>query len=113
MLNTTMSASSQSIEKPYYKEFLRCAKCLHDFEYENSSYHPITLPICGHTMCRRCIREICNQTKCSQDGISFGINNASIAELPINYPLLILLDESSKVNKKKLNKKSFFCVYVI
>jgi hypothetical protein len=94
------SASSQSIEEPYYKEFLRCAKCSHDFEYENSSYHPITLPICGHTMCSRCIREISNQTKCSQDGILFGIKNTSIVELPINYPLLILLDESSKVNKK-------------
>jgi len=107
-----MSASSQSIE-PYYKEFFRCAICSHDFEYENTSYHPITLPICGHTMCRRFIREIGNQTKCSQDGISFGINNTSIVELPINYPLLILLDESSKVNKKKLNKKSFFFVCVI
>jgi hypothetical protein len=100
-----MCASSQSI-KLYYKEFLPCAICSHDFEYENSSYHPITLPICGHTMCRQCIDTIRNQTKCPKDEIPFGINNTSIDQLPTNYPLLILLDESSKVNKKNL----FFCL---
>jgi len=94
-----MSASSQSIE-PYYKEFLRCAICSHDFEYEDSSHHPITLPISGHRMCRKCIDIIHKQRKCPKDGISFGINNSSIDQLPTNYPLLILLDESSKVNKK-------------
>lgn len=92
-----MCASSQSIES-YYNKFLCCAQCSHDFEYENPSYHPITLPTCGHTMCRQCIDTICNQTKCPQDEISFGINNTPIDQLPINYPLLILLDESSKVN---------------
>ncbi len=62
-------------------EFLCCARCSHDFEYENSLYHPITLPVCGHTMCRQCIDIICNDD-----------------QLPINYPLLMILYDPSKVN---------------
>ncbi|CAF2033437.1 unnamed protein product [Rotaria magnacalcarata] len=58
-----------SIES-YYMKFLRCARCSHDFEYENPLYRPITLPICGHTMCRQCIDIIRNQTKCPQDQLS-------------------------------------------
>ncbi|CAF3022068.1 unnamed protein product [Rotaria sp. Silwood2] len=69
-----MSLSNQS----YYMDFLRCARCLHDFEYENPLYHPITLPICDHTMCRKCINIIRNETKCSQDQISFEINQTPI-----------------------------------
>jgi hypothetical protein len=91
-----MAASSQSIQ-PYYMEFLRCARCSHDFEYDDPSYRPIILPICGHTMCKKCIRTICNQTKCSQDQISFGIHHTPIDQLPINYPLLIILYDPSKV----------------
>jgi hypothetical protein len=92
-----MSPSNQS-----YHEFLRCTICSHDFEYDNCLYRPITLPNCGHTMCGQCIDIIRNQTKCPQDQISFGINNNNISldQLPTNYPLLIILYESSKVIKK-------------
>jgi hypothetical protein len=38
-----MSGSEQSIPSDYM-EFLRCALCSHDFKYENSLYHPTTLP---------------------------------------------------------------------
>ncbi|CAF4868329.1 unnamed protein product, partial [Rotaria sp. Silwood1] len=51
----------------YYMQFLRCARCSHDLEYENPLYRPITLPVCGHTMCRKCIDIIRNETKCPQD----------------------------------------------
>ncbi len=91
-----MSPSNQLIQ-PYYYEFLRCTICSHDFEYENCLYRPITLPICGHTMCGQCIDIIRNQNKCPQDQVSFGTNNLSLDQLPTNYPLLILLYESSKV----------------
>jgi hypothetical protein len=53
-----MSASNQSVQS-YYIEFLSCARCSHDFEYENPLYHPIILPVCGHTMCTQCIDIIC------------------------------------------------------
>ncbi|CAF1429182.1 unnamed protein product [Rotaria sordida] len=68
-------------------KFLRCARCLHDFEYENPLYRPLTLPICGHTMCSLCIDTICNQTKCSQDQVSVGIIHTPIDQLPTNYSL--------------------------
>ncbi|CAF3930229.1 unnamed protein product [Rotaria magnacalcarata] len=73
-----MSTSNQSIE-PYYMQFLRCAKCSHVFEYENRSYHPITIPTCGHTMCKKYHRPI--------------------DQLPTNYPLLIILYDPSKLPK--------------
>jgi len=79
-------------------EFLRCARCSHTFEYENPLYHPITLPMCGHTMCRQSIDIIYNQTKYPQDQVSFGINHTPIDQLPTNYPLLIILYDPSKVN---------------
>jgi len=89
-----MAASSHS----YYMEFLRCDKCLHAFECEDTSYHPITLPKCGHTMYKKCILTMCNETQCPRDRISFGMNHTPIDQLPINYPLLIILDDQSKVN---------------
>jgi hypothetical protein len=94
-----MCASNESI-KPYYMEFLCCAICSQKFKYENPSYHPVTLPICGHTICRQCIDTLDNETKCPKDQIPFRINNTRINRLPTNYPLLILVDQSSKVNKK-------------
>ncbi len=36
-------------------EFLRCAGCSQVFAYENPLHRPITLPVCGHTMCGGCI----------------------------------------------------------
>jgi hypothetical protein len=92
-----MSASNQSIE-PYHMQFLRCAKCSHVFEYENRSYHPITLPTCDHTMCKQCIDILRNETKCPQDQVSFGIDHTPIDQLPTNYSLLIILYDPSKVN---------------
>jgi hypothetical protein len=92
-----MGASNQSIE-PYYMQFLRCAMCSHVFECENRSYHPITLPTCGHTMCKQFIGIIRNETKCPQDQVSFGIDHTPIDQLPPNYPLLIILYNPSKVN---------------
>ncbi|CAF1357655.1 unnamed protein product [Adineta steineri] len=84
------------ILQPYYNEFLRCAICSHDFEYDNYIYRPITLPICGHTMCGQCIDIIRKQTKCPQDQISFG-TNIPVDQLPINYPLLFMLYDPSKL----------------
>ncbi|CAF3501394.1 unnamed protein product [Rotaria sp. Silwood1] len=81
----------------YYMQFLRCARCSHDLEYENPLYRPITLPVCGHTMCRKCIDIIRNETKCPQDQVSFGINHISIDQLLTNYPLLIILFDPSKI----------------
>lgn len=101
-----MSPTSQSIQS-YYSEFLRCAICSHDFEYDNSFYRPITLPMCGHTMCGQCIDIIRNQSKCPQDQVSFGNNTTPLDQLPTNYPLLILLYESSKVISMNIEKKSF------
>ncbi|CAF4741286.1 unnamed protein product [Rotaria sp. Silwood2] len=92
-----MSLSKQSIQS-YYMEFLRCAKCSHDLQYENPLYYPITLPICGHTMCKQCINIIRNETKCPQDQISFKINHTPNDQLPINYPLLMIFYDSSKAN---------------
>lgn len=94
--NQSIEPSNQSME-PYYMEFLRCGICSQDFEYKDSSY-PITLPRCGHTICIKCIGEMGNRITCPRDGIPFGIEYLSIARLPINYALLNLLDESSKVN---------------
>jgi hypothetical protein len=54
-----MAESNQPIEL-YYMGFLRCARCSCEFEYDNPSYHPITLSMCGHTMCRECIGSIRN-----------------------------------------------------
>jgi len=102
-----MSPTNQSIQT-YYNEFLRCAICSHEFEYENSLYRPITLPICGHTMCGQCIDIIRNQTKCPQDQVSFGINNIPLDQLPTNYPLLTILYESLKVKNKKKTQKKYF-----
>lgn len=81
---------------PYAHEFLRCAICLHDFEYDNSSYRPITLPNCGHTMCGQCIEIIRKQTKCPQDQVSYG-TTIPLEQLPINYPLLLLLFDPDRV----------------
>lgn len=100
-----MSPTNQSIQ-PYYSEFLRCAICSHDFEYENCLYRPITLPICGHTMCGQCIDIIRNQTKCPQDQIAFTSNTTPLDQLPTNYPLLILLYESSKVISLNMRKNN-------
>lgn len=100
-----MSPTNQSIQ-PYYSEFLRCAICSHDFEYENCLYRPITLPICGHTMCGQCIDIIRNQTKCPQDQIAFTSNTTPLDQLPTNYPLLILLYESSKVISLNIRKNN-------
>jgi hypothetical protein len=105
-----MSPSNQSLQ-PYYNEFLRCAICSHDFEYENYLYRPITLPICGHTMCGQCIDIIRNQTKCPQDQVSFGINNLPLDQLPTNYPLLIILYESLQVIEKKRIFNLFICFF--
>lgn len=92
-----MSPTNQSIQ-PYYVEFLRCAICSHDFEYDNCLYRPITLPICGHTMCGQCIDILRNQSKCPQDQVAFTNTTTPLDQLPTNYPLLTLLYESSKVN---------------
>lgn len=91
-----MSPINQSIQT-YYHEFLRCTICSHDFEYENSLYRPITLPICGHTMCGQCIDILRNQTKCPQDQIAFGMMNSTLDQLPTNYPLLNILFDSAKL----------------
>ncbi|CAF4656706.1 unnamed protein product [Rotaria sp. Silwood1] len=91
-----MSPSSQSLQS-YYNEFLRCTICSHDFEYDNYLHRPITLPICGHTMCGQCIDIIRNQTKCPQDQVSFGINNTPIDQLPTNYPLLFIIYDTIKL----------------
>ena len=91
-----MSPSNQPLQ-PYYNEFLRCTICSHDFEHDNSLYRPITLPICGHTMCGQCIDIIRNQNKCPQDQVSFGCNSVPLDQLPTNYPLLILLFDSLQV----------------
>ncbi|CAF1376787.1 unnamed protein product [Rotaria sordida] len=91
-----MSPSSQTLQS-YYNEFLRCAICSHDFEYDNYLYRPITLPICGHTMCGQCIDIIRNQTKCPQDQVSFSINNIPIDQLPTNYPLLFIVYDTIKL----------------
>lgn len=48
-------------------EGLRCVRDSYDFEYENPLYRLITLPVCGHTMCRDCIDTIRNETKYPQD----------------------------------------------
>jgi hypothetical protein len=92
-----MAVSNQPVQ-PYYMEFLRCAQCLHEFEYENPLYHPLTLPMCGHTMCRGCIGLILNQTECPQDHVSFGTNHTPIDQLPTNYALLTILYAPSRVN---------------
>ncbi|CAM4815600.1 unnamed protein product [Rotaria magnacalcarata] len=93
-----MSTLNQSIE-PYYMQFLRCAKYSHVFEYENRSYHPITLPTCDHTMCKQYIGKIRDERKCPQDQVSFGIDHRPIDQLPTNYPLLIILYDPSKLPK--------------
>jgi hypothetical protein len=49
-------------------------------------------------MYKKCILTICNETQCPRDRISFGMNHTPIDQLPINYPLLIILDDQSKVN---------------
>ena len=106
-----MSPTNQSIQS-YYSEFLRCAICSHDFEYDNSSYRPITLPMCGHTMCGQCIDIIRNQSKCPQDQVPFGNNTTPLDQLPANYPLLILLYDSSKVISKFSNMEISFLFFL-
>ncbi|CAF0795857.1 unnamed protein product [Rotaria sordida] len=106
-----MSWSNQSIQS-YYRDFLRCARCSHDFEYENPLYHPITLPTCHHTMCRKCINIIRNETKCPQDQISFEINHTPIDQLPTNYPLLMSFYDSSKLPKDKETRHGRCAAYV-
>jgi hypothetical protein len=98
-----MARSIQSVEpnqsvEPYHMEFLRCAQCLHEFEYKNRLYHPITLPMCGHTMCKGCIGSICNRTQCPKDSVSFGKNHTPIDQLPTNYALLTLICNPLEVN---------------
>lgn len=93
--------------QPYYNEFLRCAICSHDFEYDDSLYRPVTLPVCGHTMCGQCIDIICHQTKCPQDQVSFGSNTIPLNQLPTNYPLLTLLYDSTQVCLFLIESTSF------
>jgi len=103
------------ILQPYYNEFLRCTICLHDFEYDNHLYRPVTLPLCGHTMCGQCIDIIRKQNKCPQDQISFG-TNIQVDHLPTNYPLLIMLYDSSKVKTKQRiieMKYLFICLFLV
>jgi len=71
--------------------------CSHVFEYENRSYHPITLPTCGHTMCQKCIDIIRNETKCPKDQVLFRTGHTRIDQLPTNYPLLLVLYDPSKL----------------
>ena len=92
-----MAESNQPIEL-YYMGFLRCARCSCEFEYDNSSYHPITLSMCGHTMCRGCIGSIRNQTECPRDHVSFGVNHVPIDQLPTNYSLLTIVHPPSRVS---------------
>ncbi|CAF2878072.1 unnamed protein product [Rotaria sp. Silwood2] len=87
-----MSLSKQSVQS-YYMEFLRCAGCSEVFAYENPLHRPITLPVCGHTMCGGCIYIMRDEKKCPQDEVSFEINDTSINQLPTNYPLLIIHNE--------------------
>ena len=91
-----MSPLNQPLQ-PYYNEFLRCAICSHDFEIDNNLYRPITLPACGHTMCAQCIDIIRHQTKCPQDQVSFNSNSIPLDHLPTNYPLLVILYDSTQV----------------
>jgi len=86
------------ISQTYYHEFLRCTICSHDFDCENPSYRPITLPMCGHTMCGQCIDILLNQSKCPQDQIAFGTMNSTLDQLPTNYPLLNILFDSTKLS---------------
>ncbi|UJR16708.1 hypothetical protein I4U23_003608 [Adineta vaga] len=109
---------SNEVIRSYYMDFFRCAGCSQGFEYEILSNRPITLPICGHTMCKGCIDIIHShdQRKCPQDEILFGINHTTITELPINYSLLMILYHSSKKRYKDFpsyiqldnDEKSFF-----
>ncbi|CAF1357659.1 unnamed protein product [Rotaria sp. Silwood1] len=111
-----MSLSNQSVQS-YYMEFLRCAKCSHDFEYENSLYHPITLPIYGHTMCRQCFDIIRNQTKCPQDHLPkdneeryekrFGDISLIIKRISGIYTDLDVFPCSRQVEKLRLSSASF------
>lgn len=107
-----MSPSNQLIQS-YYMEFLRCAICSHEFEYENTLYRPITLPLCGHTMCGQCIDIIRHQTKCPQDQVLFGTNSTTIDQLPTNFPLLNILYDSSKVSLIIINgEKSSAMIFI-
>ncbi|CAF0917611.1 unnamed protein product [Rotaria sordida] len=97
-MDIEISQSDQSIEQ-YYVEFLRCAKCLHYFEFENSLYHPITLPICCRTICRQCFDIIRNETNCPPNQISNEIKHTTSDQLITNYPLLLILCDPSKLPK--------------
>ncbi|CAF4041986.1 unnamed protein product, partial [Rotaria sordida] len=98
LIDIEISQSDQSIEQ-YYVEFLRCAKCLHYFEFENSLYHPITLPICCRTICRQCFDIIRNETNCPPNQISNEIKHTTSDQLITNYPLLLILCGPSKLPK--------------
>lgn len=91
-----MSRSDQSIEQ-YYTEYLRCTTCLHYFEYENSMFHPITLPVCCRTVCRKCFDIVRNETNCASDQLSNEIKHTTNDQLVTNYSLLIILSDPSKV----------------
>ncbi|CAF1653925.1 unnamed protein product, partial [Adineta ricciae] len=53
-------------------------------------------PNCGHTMCGQCIEIIRKQTKCPQDQVSYG-TTIPLEQLPINYPLLLLLFDPDRL----------------
>ncbi|CAF0890615.1 unnamed protein product [Rotaria sordida] len=52
-------------------------------------------------MCKQCINIIRNETKCPQNQISFEINHTPTDQLTINYPLLMIFYDSSKLPKDK------------
>jgi hypothetical protein len=96
-------------------DFLRCVQCSCQFEYYVPLLNPMTLPMCGHSMCRKCINLLRNQSECPKDHVSFGMNPTPIDQLPVNYALLTLIHPSSKVNIEinyiKHLKKNFFSFF--
>ena len=70
------------------------------FEYEKLFYIvQLLYPYVVIQCVGQCIDIIRHQTKCPQDQVPFGTHNVSLDQLPTNYPLLIILYESSKVNR--------------
>jgi hypothetical protein len=65
-----------------------CPVCLEHFH--NTRHTPLLLPLCGHTVCKPCLKEIRNKSDHLCCPICRQVSKCEIKNLPLNYALLEL-----------------------
>lgn len=82
---------------------LQCSVCFNDYDLEE--HLPKILPICGHTICKRCLHNILinPDPKCPLDQKPFTLEPRNCEAFPINFSLRHLIEENMEWETCKIH----------